>query len=127
NALTFRNLADPTRQYPPLRALGTVGWVVAGLFVGFAAPAVSPLPFFYAGVTSVVLAGLCLIQPHTPPAGQPKTLGDVLGRPALRMLADGSFLIYVLTALVATALMPFHDSFTNKYLVDLQVEHAAAV
>src|SRR5205085_714527 len=43
------------------------------------------------------------------------------------MLADRSFLVYVLTALLATALMPFHNSFTNKFLVDLRVGHAAAV
>jgi nucleoside transporter len=127
NALTFRNLPDPARQYGPVRALGTVGWVAAGLFVGFAAPAVSPLPFLYAAIFSAILAVLCLMQPHTPPAGKPKTLGDALGLPALRMLADRSFLVYVLTALVATFLMPFHNSFTNKFLVDLHVDHAAAV
>jgi nucleoside transporter len=127
NALAFRNLPDPARQYGPVRALGTVGWVVAGLFVGFAAPAVSPLPFLYAAIVSAALAVLCLVQPHTPPAGKPKTLGDALGLPALRLLADRSFLVYVLTALVAAGLMPFHNSFTNKFLVDLHVEHAAAV
>jgi nucleoside transporter len=127
NSLTFRNLPDAARQYGPLRALGTVGWVVAGLFVGFAAPTVSPLPIFYAAVTAVLLAALCLFLPHTPPAGKPKTLGDALGLPALRMLADRSFLVYVLAAVLATTLMPFHNSFTNKFLVDLRVEHAAAV
>jgi nucleoside transporter len=127
NALAFRNLPDPARQYGPVRALGTVGWVAAGLFIGFAAPAVSPLSFLYAAIFSAILAGLCLMQPHTPPAGKPKTLGDALGLPALRMLADRSFLVYVLTALVATFLMAFHNSFTNKFLVDLHVDHAAAV
>jgi nucleoside transporter len=127
NALTFRNLPAPAKQYGPIRALGTVGWVAAGLFVGFAAPAVSPLPFLYAAVSSALLAVLCLLLPHTPPAGKPKTLGDALGLPALRMLADRSFLVYVLVALAATALMPFHNSFTNKFLVDLHIEHAAAV
>src|SRR5262249_44566804 len=127
NTLTFRNVPDPARQYGPIRALGTVGWVVAGLVIGFAAPPVSALPFAYAALFSGLLAALSLAMPHTPPSGKPKTLGDALGLPALRMLADRSFLVYLLTALLATALMPFHNSFTNKFLVDLHVGHAAAV
>jgi nucleoside transporter len=127
NALTFRNLTDPARQYAPLRALGTVGWMVAGLIVGFVAPAVSPLPFLYAAGTSVVLAVFCLCLPHTPPIGKPKTLGDALGLPALRLLAERSFFVFALTTLLATGLMPFYNSFANKYLVDLGVKHAAAV
>jgi hypothetical protein len=43
------------------------------------------------------------------------------------MLTDRSFLAYLLAALVATSLMPFHNSFANKFLVDLHVDHAAAV
>jgi nucleoside transporter len=131
NALTFRNLPDPRRQYGPFRAIGTFGWIAAGLFVGFAAPAVSPLPFLYAAIGSAVLAGLCLLLPHTPPVPRgahatPLAVADALGLPALRMLADRSFLVYVLAALAATFLMPFHNSFTNKFLVDLGVPHPAA-
>ncbi len=131
NVVAFRNLHEPRRQYGPFRALGTLGWIAAGLFVGFAAPPVSPLPFLYAAVASAVLAGLCLLLPHTPPVPRgahatPLAVADALGLPALRMLADRSFLVYVLAALAATALMPFHNSYANKFLVDLGVPHPAA-
>ena len=66
-------------------------------------------------------------MPNTPPTGKPKTVGDALGLPALRMLAERSFLVYVLVAVVATALMPFHNIYTNKFLVDLHVDHSSAV
>jgi nucleoside transporter len=127
NVVAFRNLPQPARQYGRYRAIGTFGWIAAGLFVGFAAPAVSPLPLLYAAIASAVLALICLTLPHTPPAGKPKSVADALGLPALRMLADRSFLVYLLTALLATALMPFHNAYTNKFLVDLHIEHPAAV
>jgi nucleoside transporter len=127
NVVAFRNLPDAARQYGPVRALGTIGWIAAGLLVGFAAPAVSPVCFLFAAIVSLLLAGLCLLLPHTPPTGKPRTIGDALGLPALRMLADRSFLVYVLAAFVATAVMPFHNSFANKFLVDLHVAHASAV
>jgi MFS family permease len=95
---------------------------------------VSPLCFLYAAVASAFLAGLCLLLPHTPPihfaprdSRGANWVGDALGLPALRMLTDRSFLAYLLAALAATAVMPFHNSFANKFLVDLHVEHAAAV
>jgi nucleoside transporter len=132
NVVAFRNLPDPGRQYGPFRALGTLGWIAAGLFVGFAASAVSPLCFLYAAVVSGILAFLCLLLPHTPPLPAPREsrgakYAKALGLPALKMLGERTFLVYVATAFAATALMPFHNVYTNKFLVDLHIDHPAAV
>src|SRR6187455_3208824 len=34
NALSFRQMRDPGREFPPIRVLGTLGWIVAGLVIG---------------------------------------------------------------------------------------------
>src|SRR5205085_8727964 len=98
----------------------------AGLLIGLGLPAVSALPLALAALASAALAAFCLALPHTPPAGRPKSLGDALGLPALRLLADRSFLTFTLTAMASSALMAFHNVFTNPFLVDLGVGHAAA-
>jgi nucleoside transporter len=126
NALTFRNLPDPAHQFGQVRALGTVGWIAAGIFVGVFLPAISPLPLIAGALASLGLSIFALFLPHTPPAGKPRTLGDALGLPALKMMADRSFLVFILTAVASSFLMAFHNVFTNPFLVDLGVPIAAA-
>src|SRR5262249_16307097 len=78
NALTFRNLPDPAHQFGQVRALGTVGWIAAGVFVGVFLPTISSLGLVAAALASLSLAIFSLFLPHTPPAGKPRTLGDAL-------------------------------------------------
>src|SRR5258706_13459335 len=99
NSLSFRQMADPGREFPPIRVLGTIGWIVAGLFIGtlgLEAPA-APLQIGAAG--SVVLGLFCLALPHTPPipkTGQQVTIGAILGLDALKLLRERSFAVFVL-------------------------------
>src|SRR4051812_18693102 len=35
NSITMQQVADPGRDFPPIRTMGTLGWIVINLIVGF--------------------------------------------------------------------------------------------
>src|SRR6266567_7082483 len=55
NSLSFRQMDDPGREFPPVRVLGTIGWIVAGLVVGTLGLEATAMPMRIAAAASVVL------------------------------------------------------------------------
>src|SRR5919201_1401790 len=68
NSLSFRQMSDPGREFPPIRVLGTIGWIVAGLLIGGLALEPAAMPMRIGASVSILLGVFCLALPHTPPA-----------------------------------------------------------
>lgn len=127
NALTFRNVKDTGAQFPLIRVLGTIGWIVIGLVVGGLKVEKSAVPFLIAAGASVVMALFSLTLPHTPPGakGQAISVRSILGLDALVMLKDRSFLVFVVASVLACIPLTFYFSFTNVFLNEVGVQNAA--
>ena len=70
NSISFHQMKDPGREFPAIRVLGTIGWIVAGLLIGGARPrGVGDAPATGCR-RSLVLGAFCLALPHTPPQRQ---------------------------------------------------------
>jgi nucleoside transporter len=128
NGIGFRHLEDPDRQFPLVRVLGTIGWIVAGLVVGFLGVEDRNIPLQIAAGMSLLLSVYGLFLPPTPPkpVDRPRTVGQVLGFDAFSLLRDRSFLVLFISSVLISIPLAFYYNFTNLFLNELGMVNAAA-
>ena len=94
NVISFRNLPDSEDSFGYVRLVGTFGWVVGGVAVGWGLTPLSSQPLYFASVASLVMVAFSFTLPHTPPKGYGRPVAEVLGLPAFTMLRDRSVVIF---------------------------------
>ena len=128
NSITMQQVSDPGRDFPPIRVMGTLGWIAINLVVGFMRVEATAVPFLFAAAASAIMCVYSLVAlPHTPPAGrgQQVTVRSVFGLDALAMLKDRAYLVFIVASVLACIPLTFYYSFTNPYLNDIGVVNAA--
>ena len=128
NSITMQQVADPGRDFPPIRVMGTLGWIAINIVVGLMRIEAASTQFLLASAACVVMAVYSLVAlPHTPPPARGKqvTARQLLGLDALAMMKDRSYLVFVIASILACIPLTFYYSFTNAFLNDVGVVNAA--
>jgi nucleoside transporter len=131
NSVSFRQLTNPEKEFATLRVWGTIGWIVAGLYISFATDweQTNALvnTFRMAAVASLLLGILSFFLPNTPPASRGKkvSFGDIIGLDALGLLKKKDFLIFFISAMLICIPLAFYYQEANKFLNEINLENAA--
>lgn len=134
NAIAFNQMKNPEKEFPPIRVLGTLGWIVAGLAIAhiltrFIAKDVeaTAIPMRMAAIASFVLGVYSFFLPDTPPksVGKKVTVGEILGLDALKLMKDRSFAVFMIGSLLVCIPLAFYYSFANAFFNEVGMEGAA--
>jgi nucleoside transporter len=135
NSLAFHHIQSQEQQFPLIRVFGTVGWIVAGLFISFvlgavmaAEPEKTALPLYTAAAASVLLGAFSFSLPHTPPtgAGTPVSFRSIAGLDAFKQLGDRPFYVFITATLLLCIPLAAYYNFTQIYLGAAGVQKIAA-
>jgi nucleoside transporter len=116
-------MSDPGKQFPGVRVLGTIGWIVAGYAIDLLGYGRSAGMFQTAAIASLALGLFSFALPHTPPArlGHAITARDVLGLDALKLMKERSFAIFVIGSFLICIPLQFYYAFANAFLSEIGV------
>ncbi len=131
NSVALKQIKNAEKEFSFIRVWGTVGWIVAGLLIGWMAWEQNGQlvnTFKVTAAVSLVLGLFSFTLPDTPPgkAGTKTTIRDILGLDALSLLKKKNFLIFFIASMLICIPLAFYYQETNKFLNELKVSGAAA-
>ncbi len=127
NSVAMGQSSESARDFPTLRVLGTIGWIMAGVAVNDQAS--TSFIFVLPAVLSAVLGVYSFFLPDTPPkgAGAGSSLRQVLGLDALTLFKDRSYTIFFAGSILLCVPLSFYYAFTGDFLSASGVENVTSV
>ncbi len=118
NTIALKSFGERTDKFPFVRAFGTLGWITAGLLIGWAGLSASPEIFRVAGVVSIVLGLYSFTLPNVT-ADAPRdesVLRQVFCVEAFGLLKQRSFLIFMTCATLISIPLAMYYAYASPYV-----------
>ena len=124
-----RNGYDTVKDFPPIRVFGTVGFILAMLFVNFMTNSQgvqyqhSYNQFFVSGVLGLIMLAYCFTLPACPcnrNAGEGQSLAERFGLNAFSLFKDKQMAIFFIFSMLLGVALQITNGFANPFISHFQ-------
>lgn len=109
---------DTVKHFPPIRTFGTIGFIIAMLFVNFTGYQNTYQQLFTSGILSFVLALYALTMPECPVskgAGK-QSVADALGLKAFTLFKDRQMAVFFIFSMLLGVSLQITNGFANPFI-----------
>jgi nucleoside transporter len=134
NKIALKHLANVDAEYPRVRIFGSVGWIVAGLLLGFVWPHVlggsidaTRTPLLIGAWGSLATAFFCLTLPHTPPEPHGGGILRRSFRDSDELLGNRPLIAFLVVSMLACVPSMAYNNYGNLFLNTQEFPRPAAL
>ena len=115
NTLAMKNMSNPEKDFPSIRVLGTIGWIVANLALTWLSWEKGVEMFYLTAAAALVLGIYSFTLPNTPPIKDGKvTAREILGVDAFVLFKDRNYLVFMASSLLICIPLSFYYQITSR-------------
>lgn len=119
SSIAMQQMTSPEKEFPGIRVLGTVSWIVVTNIVGYYGFGDKVTIFQLSMYSAVVLGIFSFFLPDTPPKATASTsVSQILGLDAFKLFKDRSFAIFFLSSVLICIPLSFYYAMANPSLTD---------
>ncbi len=119
SSISMRQMANPAKEFPPIRLLGTIAWIAVTNLVGYMGWGDSVTIFHVSMFTAVGIGLFAFTLPKTPATiTGPVSFGQVLGKDAFVLFKDRSFSIFFIASVLICIPLSFYYALANPSITD---------
>ena len=123
-SIALQQMTTPEKEFPGIRVLGTVAWIVVTNIVGYYGFGDQVTIFQLAMYSGVALGLFSFFLPDTPPKATASTsFSQIMGLDAFRLFKDRSFAIFFLSSVLICIPLSFYYAMANPSLTDAGMQN----
>jgi nucleoside transporter len=122
NSLSFNQMDNPGKQFPGVRVLGTIGWIVANNVIGWLGYTLTVEQLYVGAAASLMLGLYSFTLPHMPPKKEKKAnLKELIGLDALSLFKNRAFATIMIASVLIFIPVSFYFGFTASFMSDIGI------
>ena len=119
SSIAMQQMSSPEKEFPGIRVLGTVSWIVVTNIVGYYGFGDKVTIFQLSMYSAIILGIFSFFLPDTPPKATTATsVSQILGLDAFKLFKDRSFAIFFLSSVLICIPLSFYYAMANPSLTD---------